>query len=79
MRLTILLAIIFMCGCAPLWNLMHESADVTADEVQGSDTALAAAAMQFVPPPYNIAAAYAAGYITSLIRRWYKKRQGAAA
>jgi hypothetical protein len=77
MRYTILLIVVFFCGCAAIGEFLNQGAEITKDEVEQGGSGLAALVSSVVPAPYKIPAAIAIGYIAALIRRIYKKKQGA--
>lgn len=70
------LVIFFFAGCGTLGLLVDESGDLSLTDVRPTVTLLEELAGSLVPPPYNIPAALAAGYLLALGRRIYKKKKG---
>lgn len=75
--LAAMLMIISMCGCATLKEVAEEASQIKSEEVTPQANAAGVLLDTFVPQPYRIPASMGIGYILALLRRMYKKKQGA--
>lgn len=69
---------IWLTGCAALQEILLEVKDITASGEVGTELQTALFFIDdFINNPGPMARGIAVGYGTALLRRWYKKKQGA--
>lgn len=70
----LLLLIISLTGCASLGEIIS---DIPATDASAEIGAVETIAGGYLKEPYDTGITIAIGYALALLRRWYKKKQGA--
>lgn len=71
-----LVCVIFFCGCAALMALIDEGKQIDRKEVAPVAGSFDVLLGDMIPAPYRLPATYVLGWLSCLLRRVYKKKQG---